>query len=310
MTTADVWQVLTAPSPTKKIRWFARSDRRGNLGGMVTTPEEMVNIARLSSQGYNLYVTLNPTNDRICQRISTEDVTHWAFVLIDLDPLSDNFRPNPAACAEHMRTVLRKIDSRLAFPAVVWSGRGVQMWLRFAPLPVRDIASRNDATRLTRGFLKHLQPQAPLGWKLDLVGDLARVARMPGSINHRTGQTAQMLDPGVSMSVEEVRCLLEPFKELYPEPTLSSWSGGERMLDYEDVLDDITLRAKTYLALGAISGNRHETCHHTCRTLYEHGVSKASAYSALKIGNAASTPKLEKRELEQILKQVYDTVSP
>ena len=301
----SAWDVLTAPCPTPKIRWFARSPRRGNLGGMVTTEAEMLNIARLSHQDFNVYVTLNPTNDRICSRISTEDVTHWAFILIDLDPLRDKL--NPVLCTQQMKAKLKLLDPRLDYPAVVWSGRGVQLWLRLPPRSVPDEVSRHKATSATRGFLKHLQKEAPDGWRIDLVGDLARVARMPGSINQKTGEKAQLIDSGMMLQQEVVDWLGENFHDNTLAPQTSIFNG-ERTLSYMDVADEISLRAKLFIEMGAVEGNRHESCFAACKSLWECGVSKENAHEALMSGAATSLPYLPDRDVRSILEQVYRSV--
>ena len=299
-----VWDILTSPSEDKKVRWFAKSDR-GNLGGIVLSPDELENVARLSHQGYNVYVTLNPTNRRICKRINHLDVDRWAFILIDMDPVEgekDAF-DSPIKASAWMIEKLRAIHPELGRPAVVRTGRGVQLWLRLLPQDCRNL--RNYFTDVNRGFLIKIRENPPPGWRIDMCSDLARVARLPHSINQKTRETAWLIDSGEML---EDSTTLWVATEFYKPSAYEPGKRGE--LDKFDrtwdvVMDELTLRAKNYLTLGAAEGNRHASCHHLCRTLWELGVTRDSAYDAMEHANQANEPSLTTRDHRDILEQVY-----
>jgi hypothetical protein len=298
----DTFDVLAWPdlwlNRAFKVRWFAKSDR-GNVGGIARTPEMLVNAARLSEHsGYNMYVTLNPTNERICKRICAADVTHWAFVLVDLDPPL-----NAVHTANDTEPVMRRLLDLGLRPAIIETGRGVQYWLRFKPQLIMTPEERRYWPDVNRGFLTHLRAYVPEGWRIDLTADLARIARMPGSLNQRTGGRAGLLDPG---RVEN-DAAVDVLRSFYvASPTPPHQSGDSEGREWTEVMDDLTLRAKTYINFGATEGSRHESCHHLCRTLREHGVSQESALEAMRLANEACYETLHERELLTILKQVYD----
>lgn len=289
----DLWNILAGDIGETKIRWFAKAPH-GNLGGIVRDPAALERVARLSSQGYNCYVTLNPTNERSCKRINAQDVTKWAFVLLDLDP--------PPKATEHealqvAALVARSLSSHHVHPAVIYTGNGVQLWIRLTPRPPEM------AREHSRALVKAVAAILPVGWRIDMTIDLARIARMPGSINQRTGGMARIVVSGEVMDYSDTCALLAAFYE--PTPPTQSYDPGDGNREWMDVRDELTLRAKSYIDFGCDRGDRHETCHHAIRTMHERGVSKDSALDAALHGNEACVEPLDEREVRQILAQVY-----
>lgn len=306
----DTWDILTSPdsSPTKKVRWFARGPRDStlqNLGGIVYSPEELKNLTNV--RGYNMYVTLNPTTDRICKRISTEDVTTWAFVLLDLDPLNPVTEDTAVGVGLRFRDKLNKsVHSELYKAAIIYSGRGVQLWVRLSGTNF-DSADTHDAqhySRSAQGFLDILQKHVPEGWKMDPLSDMPRIARMPNTVNQKTGYTAYIVDTGGIAKYTLTEFILQQYRPL-PEYAIAVSSLKSYNREWTDVRNDLTLRAKTFLDLGATAGNRHESCWVLCKNLHEHGVTKWSAMDALQHGNRSCMAELTDRELQEILEQVY-----
>ena len=71
--------------------------------------------------------------------------------------------------------------------AVVSSGYGLQAWWLFdAPLLITDTKTRIEAAAASTGWVAMANRRAAKhGWKLDPVGDLARVLRLPGTWNRK-----------------------------------------------------------------------------------------------------------------------------
>jgi hypothetical protein len=72
---------------------------------------------------------------------------------------------------------------------LVWSGGGYQPWWLFRELWwFANPADHDTAAALVRGWVKYLQLRArALGVEIDSTGDLARLLRLPGTINHKYG---------------------------------------------------------------------------------------------------------------------------
>lgn len=69
------------------------------------------------------------------------------------------------------------------------SGNGLYLdWLHPAPAIFASDADRNAYAEATRKFHSALRRSALelRGWKFDNTSDLARVTRMPGTLNHKT----------------------------------------------------------------------------------------------------------------------------
>ena len=72
---------------------------------------------------------------------------------------------------------------------VVWSGNGVHCyWLLAQPFVICTAQDRERISSVLCGWGRYVNVKArELGWKLDAVYDLARVLRVPGSVNHKCG---------------------------------------------------------------------------------------------------------------------------
>ncbi len=70
---------------------------------------------------------------------------------------------------------------------VISSGYGLQAWWTFKePFLITSDAARKEAGAMAKGWVDHLgRKAAKYGWKVDPVGDLARVLRLPGTKNHK-----------------------------------------------------------------------------------------------------------------------------
>lgn len=104
--------------------------------------------------------------------------------------------------------------------ALVWSGGGFQLyWFLKEPIVIGSEDDRRKARALVEGWQEYVRQR--LGRDLDHTSDLARVLRLPGTINHKNGSSAP---------VE----LLELYRERRYHPG-----------DFEDYIQTITPGAKS-----------------------------------------------------------------
>ncbi len=73
--------------------------------------------------------------------------------------------------------------------ALIWSGGGFQLhWFLKEPIVIGSEDDRRRAEALTEGWQEYLRQR--LGKHLDNTSDLARVMRLPGTVNHKNGASA------------------------------------------------------------------------------------------------------------------------
>ena len=302
-----VWDILTAPQVgTKTVRWFGKSPTR-NLGGMCGHPDQLASVAH-NLRDYDLYVTLNPTLPRVTKRISGADVTHCAFILIDLDPVGSGGgvqAPSAAVSVLHGR-LSEEVHPSLCAAAGILTGRGAQLWVRMQPQDVGVGGGQRDYwPNCIRNFLTHIAPLAPPGWRVDMTADLARIARMPGTVNHRTHQTGKLWYPGKIIDnpsfYEFLRGFYREIPLMDPIEQSATWTK-----DWRDAWEDLTFGAKNFITFGARSGDRHVAAWKTAKSLHECGVSRGSALEALLYGNESCESPLTKREIVAKRDEVYD----
>lgn len=75
---------------------------------------------------------------------------------------------------------------------LVNSGNGLHAyWLLDEPFKIKNLKEKDYISSIFKGWSRVLSTKAfECGWKLDNVSDLARVLRVPGSINHKLGNRA------------------------------------------------------------------------------------------------------------------------
>jgi hypothetical protein len=140
-------------------------------------------------------------------RARDSDVSLVRVLVVDVDPgdppkpgvKSDDDGGDADNIAPFKRTEARKVAGEIAEllrqrgdeVTVIDSGRGVQLWLRHDPvspdtpgLAARSRILRELADHYDRPGLCHVDTK---------VGNLARLARLPGSVNSKTGEAARLL---------------------------------------------------------------------------------------------------------------------
>ncbi len=100
--------------------------------------------------------------------------------------------------------------------AIVWSGGGFHVYWLMQEVRILDNDQARDAARsLLRRVQWAVQREAGArGWSVDHTAELARVLRLPGTLNHKTGAPRETviehLDPGVRYHGADFDLLAEP----------------------------------------------------------------------------------------------------
>lgn len=279
-----LWGILPHP-PGSVVRWMAKDNKTGLVwGDFARSRAELIAAAR-HYQDRDFYVAPNPARPSGGVRHSTRDVTHWAWLLVDLDPEEAESTP---------RTV---VDEALLWLGewsgvdldgdahVINSGRGMQAWIPFEPF-LLDPATRRDAPRIMRWWLHKLDVKLGMieGCRVDTTSsDLPRIMRCPGTINRRTGYMARF----DRMTQSENRGMRERLRVAVPPEVLiePETSGSCVGLPWQYAVSHVTRRAKRFLEEGWQEPGRHEAMWHTARKLAELGISKEEGLKALVWGN-------------------------
>ena len=313
------WDILSWQG---EAQWFARKDSKV-LGGRLRSESELVaTIRNAEVLKWNLYLNANPTRHVPGKKkLSREDVTHWRYVVVDLDPAGEALAPPSPGSGDH---------ALLTKAVRLFSGRGYQFWLPLRIMEIGHLASTCTAQveplntaaaeRVMQGYLRTLSSQTDgwcPGWKVDTTcSDLARVVRCPGSVNQRTGRRATLEEYPYGMPLIEPSVIAKyaDVVTLPPEPL----PKGE-FKNLLDLLPHLNVRARTFILEGAESPGRHKACYATCKNMQELGVPAEEAEEWLTYGArtcwrgwnvrepnlAYASDPLSSSEVERIVKQVY-----
>lgn len=299
--------------------------RKRTMGGRLHSLDALIGTIRnAEALGWNLYLGLNPGRRAGAVKLNRQDITHWRYVLVDLDP-------NPGLVPPDIMAALAA--SLLIYAHRLFTGSGYHYWL---PLPkaleIGHLASSCTAwyepvnpgtVELTMaGFLQELRKYGDVwapGWIIDThCSDLPRVVRCPGSVNQKTGKRAtfERVYGGCPFDISEL------MRYTLPTPTPPAVVVGPTA-NLLDVIPHLNVRARTFILEGAEKGQRHNACYATCKNLHELGVSRERALEWLLIGAGQchenwmglpadifmkplfSQKALDLKEVEKIVNQVY-----
>jgi hypothetical protein len=181
---------------------FDEDAASGAVGNLWTAPDgqsHFFSLDALSSaaeQGvalsadYEVYLSVALLDGGMCARTgrgrAADAVGITALAAdVDVEKLGSKKRYFPSRA-----TALDFLLALILVPTLlVWSGGGYQPWWLFRePWWFADPADRETAAALVRGWVRYLQLRArALGVEIDSTGDLARVLRLPGTVNHKYG---------------------------------------------------------------------------------------------------------------------------
>lgn len=147
--------------------------------------DQAAEYAAAESRDVYFGVGLSPTDNGPAARCLAENIAGIAGVWCDLDifhPIAHskkNLPPDEKAALK----ILSQIAYRATF--IIHSGYGLQAWWLFKELWIFETPEeRTRGAQLAQKWNQYIRAAAQrLGWEADSVGDLARVLRIPGTIN-------------------------------------------------------------------------------------------------------------------------------
>lgn len=288
----NVWPLLAR---NDRLRYFAKLNKL-NIAGVARSRAELDRLISEHS-AFDWYLTLNPTRARACPpKARSRDVIEWAWVLLDFDPMREDASPPDA--------LQYTLDSEHLwdYTAVIDSGRGMQAWVSLRPMSLEGQVSRSQIERAVSAWLRALNHFRG-GCRIDTsCSDLARVARCPGTVNHKTGRVARILSL--------------PTDQLDPQRILDHMPKGEELPNHrgqgapEDslsrLLPSLTETASRFLVEGHVSPGRHTSCYAAARSLCEAGIPLDRALALTLRGGELSQPPLPIRDIVRATKAAYE----
>jgi hypothetical protein len=322
-----LWDLLPHPSADSVVRLFWRK-KTGERGGDYARNLKELRRFVSATQGRNVYVAPNPTQSTIGMRHETKDVTHWSYLLIDVDPLSDAVNPQPALVLDEALRLLGEWigkDLQANPPIIIDSGRGMQAWIRLEDIVFDDhdtvvpkdgifysgekaISMRRKTARRSMGhWLKRLADTIGTMHECRLdtsCSDLPRLMRCPATVNQKTGRETAIICPGSGQHVGYSSLLVTGTPETtYAEPDVNAIPGRTWQLAFSD----LTRMAQTYLQNGQEEPTRHKVLFHTTKKLMEVGCTEAETFKAVSRANGlcGEDQALPIEEVIRIVKQVF-----
>jgi hypothetical protein len=313
---------------------FARNEGK-RLGDFARNPLEMERFIRSAeAKAMNVYVAPNPTKSTTGSRHTAADVTHWSFVLLDMDPIEPE--PEPLKALEEALLWLGEWcgrDFSKRRPIVIHSGRGAQAWIRLEDIILDDkqqegrfigmaydvmkgepmehptgLLTRKSARKTMGYWLKRVADKVGTlyGCRLDsCTSDLPRVMRMPGTVNIKTGIEARVLEPSREVFGGFADLLVTGTPEtVFAEPEPGEVPPGT---PWQAVFKKLTKKAQDYLTQGREAPGRHETAWHTATKLKECGIERAQARAAIGYANGILGPDhaMTPPELDHVIDTSY-----
>jgi hypothetical protein len=314
-----LWSILPHPTPESVVRLFAKGGGK-KFGDFARNPADIIRFIE-GSPSMDIYIAPNPTLCTTGIRHTAADVTHWSYLLLDVDPIMEESQPLVV-----LEKVLRQLEDWTGQdlrPIILDSGRGAQAWIRLEDLLLSDVETsldalwgpdsrepilRKTARKVMGHWLKRLAEKLGTfeGCRLDsCTSDLPRVMRCPGTINVKTGRVASLV-----VVTEEAHhglahlLVIGTPERVFDEPEPGELAPGT---PWQLVFTKLTLKAQRYLTEGKEDPGRHETMWHVCKKLQEVGIDKNEARRALQYANNLLGPDLAlpAEQIETDLNQVY-----
>jgi len=310
-----VLDILYAQWPNSAIpRFFARNKEGRCHGTAILGAEDLaVESAWADRARFNSYIQMNPSMSRTGIRCSAEDITHWSFFLVDIDPTGPD--PDLDGAEEAVRSILSNYLGIINLHAtVIDSGRGRQLWFPLEKLPLYGHHKVWSEPHLTRNLEpiadlepKTLQtikaaPRAMAYWHgllrdrtahlrdvtIDTsVSDLARVMRLPYTINQKTGRMATILSsqPGPNVGMAHKLISYAPYKLWADRPEVMISNGK-----WPEYLSSMTRGGRIFLTEGSTEPGRHHAASAAMLSLLDLGCPIDEIKAALRFGGSLCDP--------------------
>lgn len=287
---------LIQPPPGTKLLWFAKWNRpvgkpelRG--GSLYDANGLSLAMSKLREMKADAYIQLNPVAYNFSgKRASIEDVTHYRTLVLDIDPVPDMPTSFFLLNREKVRPLLGIMPLQIA------TGRGWQYWYPVDhPLELNNEIAREHAAYMNGKVMSAVTVDSSNGsWKLDYLPDITRLARMPNTINSKTGRRARWHLPDVD------------YGPLLDGKALALWAGplppkpapAPSRFHWQDALSHLSKTAKTFIMEGVDSKNpeskgRHSATVAAARSLRDANIPYEGALTATLRGAQLCRPPVD-----------------
>lgn len=197
--------------PDKRTNWFKSTDIKS-----------AVSFATAQSRSKDVYygVCLREKPLGSNQRGKNEDVSIVTALYADIDIKGPAHKETELP--ETQDEAVEFLNSLPIVPSiVVSSGNGFHAyWLLNEPYKISNEEDRNNISDILAGWQKYINNAAKeKGWRLDTVSDLARVLRLPGTLNHKNEESLVECNVIESSAARYVVGAFEKYKMTREAPT-------------------------------------------------------------------------------------------
>ncbi len=145
-------------------------------------------ISRFNSTGFDVYFSINPLRKALARKARKEDVAYSEFLWVDLDP-EEGVDLDRERCEMVSLLTDRRPQGVPEPTLVIYSGRGVwAFWKLRTPHPVDGYGPQ---TKMIESYGRGLERE--FASRADDCRNIDRVARLPGTINHKTGKQSKVI---------------------------------------------------------------------------------------------------------------------
>lgn len=288
----DVWDCLPLPAGT--YRYVFAKDGGMVRGTWVHGPQAMGRFAARFSRA-NCYIQLNPTRERMRIRPHATDVSHLQAILVDIDPEGANADGDNAV--EVAWDILNDMGVDTQLTTLIDTGRGRQIWIHIDPLP---IIGEGSLARAVKAFIREVSERVgkSYGCVVDTsCSDLARLARLPGTVNQKTGRMSRIMFAGKPQPPWFLfRFDAEVPARVAPSESRSTWPK---------VVPHLTNTAREFITSGVEQMRRHRGCYAAAKSLHEAYVPEDVARGWLLKGAERCDPPLDGGEVDKIIRRTF-----
>lgn len=179
-----------AVAETRRLCIFTLPDKRTRHFSSLTAAAL---YATEEAKTKDVYFGVGLAGQNFNRRNATAEIVAIVGLWADID-LAAPWRPGKTLpkTQEEARTIIEKLP--LAPSVLVDSGHGLHVyWLFKEPWIFETDEKRLEAAKTARGWVETVRNVASgLGWDVDSVGDLARVLRLPGTVNRKGDPPAEV----------------------------------------------------------------------------------------------------------------------
>jgi hypothetical protein len=182
------------------------------------------------------------------------DVTGFPGLVADIDCQGGTHNEKNLPTREEALQFISEIPFKPSM--IIWSGGGFQVyWLFDEPLIFEDAGDREKASGLSLKWQRFIVARGKeKGWKLDSVGSLEHLFRIPGMYNHKADPVpVEIIEKNdFRYSVESIESFLDDIPDEHPQSTNGSDLPGI------GTVDTLHFSIKQLIENGAEKGKRSE----------------------------------------------------